>query len=100
MTADVLVIGSGIAGLSYSLKLAMKRPDLFTDKYNEASKKTNPDFIENRHDQSILTPIVQTPPSVSACVIIDEEIEKTSQPVRPDEYFADKPIVASRKPSG
>ena len=82
------------------LDTAMKRPDLFTDKYNEASKKTNPDFIENRHDQSILTPIVQTPPSVSACLIIDEEIEKTSQPVRPDEYFADKPIVASRKPSG
>ena len=90
----------GIQVVKRWLDTAMKRPDLFTYKYNEASKKTNPDFIENRHDQSILTPIVQTPPSVSACVIIDEEIEKTSQPVRADEYFADKPIVASRKPSG
>jgi hypothetical protein len=84
------------------LDTAMKRPDLFTDIHNEASKKTNPDFIENRHDQSILTPIVQTPPSASVCVIIDEEIEKFTKPKpeRPDEFFDDKPILAARKSSG
>lgn len=28
-------------------------PWLFTDKYNVNAKQVNPDFVENRHDQSI-----------------------------------------------
>ena len=79
------------------LDVAKKRPDLFTDRYNDDSKKLNPDFIENRHDQTILSMIVDTEPFNKNCVVMEEEIERTSEPVRPEEYFKDKPIVASRK---
>lgn len=57
------------------LEVAKTRPDLFTDRHNEESKKINPDFKDNRHDQSILSMIVQTAPYKDKCVIIDEEVE-------------------------
>ena len=78
------------------LEVAMTRPDLFTDKYSEESKRLNPDFNENRHDQPILSIIVKTSPYKNTCLIIEEEVEKTSIPVRNEDYFKDKPIVASR----
>lgn len=82
------------------LDVAKEHPDLFTDEHNEEAKKTNPEFIENRHDQSIFTLIVQTPPSAEHCILIDEEIEATSEPKRSVEFFNDKPVVATRKTSG
>ena len=78
------------------LEIAKTRPDLFTDKHHEASKETNEDFEWNRHDQAVLSPIAQMQPFMTTCLVIDEEIERTSNPIRPDEYFVDKPIIASR----
>ena len=57
------------------LEVAKTRPDLFTDHHKEESKKINPDFKDNRHDQSILSMIVQTEPYKNKCVIIDDEVE-------------------------
>lgn len=57
------------------LDVAKTRPDLFTDRHNEESKKLNPDFRDNRHDQSILSMITQTEPYREKCVIIKDEVE-------------------------
>ena len=57
MTADVLVIGSGIAGLSYSLKLAMKRPGVNII----VLTKTNADETNTKYAQG------------GVAVVIDEE---------------------------
>ena len=70
------------------LTIATTRPELFTDRYNEESKRTNPEFKDNRHDQSIFSMIVKTDRN-QTCVIIDEEIEG----VRDSKL----PIRASRK---
>jgi hypothetical protein len=75
------------------LKVAKTRPDLFTDRHNEISKKSNLDFKDNRHDQSILSMIVQTAPYKDSCVIIDEEIEVVHGTGR---NMTDKPVHASR----
>jgi hypothetical protein len=75
------------------LELAKTRPDLFTDRYNEESKKLNPDFIDTRHDQQIWSMIVQTAPYKDKCVIIDEEIEVNHGT---GINLSDKPVHASR----
>ena len=75
------------------LDVAKTRPDLFTDRHKEESKKLNPDFKDNRHDQSILSMIVQTAPYKDKCVIIDEEIEVNHGT---GINLTDKPVHASR----
>ena len=49
MKTDVLVIGSGIAGLTYALKVAMKRPDLNII----VLTKTNDDETNTKYAQEI-----------------------------------------------
>jgi hypothetical protein len=75
------------------LEMATTRPDLFTDRYNEQSKSSNPDFKDNRHDQPIWSMIVQTEPYKDKCVIIDEEIEVNHGT---GVNLTDKPVRASR----
>lgn len=74
------------------LDVAEQKPDLFTDKYNSDSKLKNPDFKENRHDQSILSIIVQIAPYNKYVKIIEEEIEGKCD--------AKMPICATRKRQG
>lgn len=69
------------------LDVAKTHPDLFTDRHNEESKRLNPDFVENRHDQAVWSMIVQTEPYAKNCIIIDEEIERGQM---------NKPIHAQR----
>ena len=57
------------------LEVANTRPDLFSDDYNDETKKVNPQFRENRHDQSIFSVILKKEPYKSSVVIIDQEIE-------------------------
>jgi len=78
------------------LEVAKTRPDLFTDRHNEESKKSNPDFIDNRHDQPIWSMIVQTPPFDKYCKIIDEEIEVKHGTPNTDKVRSSSPIVADR----
>lgn len=73
------------------LEIAKTRSDLFTNIYNEESKRSNPDFIENRHDQSIWNMLVQLPPYNEYCAIITEEIETGSY-----NYPPNRPIIALR----
>jgi len=75
------------------LEVAKTHPDLFTDRHNEESKKINPYFKDNRHDQSILSMIVQTAPYKNKCVIIDEEVENlhgTPQDLRKSPVFTSR----------
>lgn len=73
------------------LEMAKTRSDLFTDKYNEESKKTNPEFVDNRHDQSIFSIIVKIEPYNKYSKVIDEEIEN----IIPD--YGLRPIIATRQ---
>ena len=70
------------------LEMAKTRSDLFTDKYNGESKMVNPEFQDNRHDQSIFSMIVHTEPYSKTCKVIDEEIEGD---------YGSNPIIATRK---
>jgi len=79
------------------LEVAEKRPDLFTDRYNEESKRSNPDFKENRHDQPIWSMIVQVSPYNKYCKIIDEEIETNHGTPNTEKVRQSSPIVADRK---
>jgi len=72
------------------LNIAKTRPDLFTDVYNDESKRTNPIFSENRHDQSIFSMITKSEPYNDWCVVINEEIEIGLG------YSERSPIFASR----
>lgn len=74
------------------LNVAEKQPDLFSDKYNEISKKQNNEFRENRHDQSIYSIILQIAPYNKSVKIINEEIEDV---VNNDMFF-----IASRRRQG
>ena len=65
------------------LGIAESRPDLFSDKYHEESKKKNKEYRENRHDQSIFTIIVQQPQYNKTVKIIEEEIEKNTKVLAP-----------------
>lgn len=78
------------------LEVARSRPDLFTDRHNEESKKSNPAFIDNRHDQPIFSMIVQTPPYNEYCKIIDEEIEVKHGTPNTEKVRQSSPIVADR----
>jgi hypothetical protein len=78
------------------LEVAKTRPDLFTDRHNEESKKLNPDFKENRHDQSILSMVLQTAPYKDTCVIIGEEIEDIFGTPTDERLKKDNPVYASR----
>lgn len=76
------------------LEIAKTRPDLFTNIHDEESKESNPDFVENRHDQAIWNMLVQLPPYNKYCAVIPEEIESG-----PFNYPPNRPIIASRKNS-
>jgi hypothetical protein len=77
--------------------IARTRPDLFTDKHNEETKRVRPEFADNRHDQSIFSMLVQTSPYNKSSVIIEEEIEKYDPiNVRNNSYFITKPLRARR----
>jgi len=77
--------------LSKWLKIAETRSDLFTDKYNEESKKRSSSFTDNRHDQSIFSILIKLESSKNYCRVIDEEIEGDI----PD--YGLRPIIATRK---
>jgi hypothetical protein len=74
------------------LDVAEQKPDLFTDKYNDDSKLKNPEFKENRHDQSIFSIIVQIEPYNKYVKVIEEEIEGKCD--------IKMPICATRKRQG
>jgi hypothetical protein len=78
------------------LEVAMKRPDLFTDRYNLESKLSNPAFKNNRHDQPIWSMIVQLEPYNKYCAIIDEEIEINHGTPSTDNIRKSSPIIATR----
>jgi hypothetical protein len=75
------------------LDIAQTRPDLFTDRYNEESKQANPEFKENRHDQSIFSMILKDKRYANSSSIIDEEIEMGHS----GKYLESSPIKATRK---
>jgi hypothetical protein len=75
------------------LDIAQTHPDLFTDRYNKESKQTNPEFKENRHDQSIFSMILKNKLYANNCIIIDEEIEMGGG----GKYLESSPIKATRK---
>ena len=76
--------------------IATTRPDLFTDEHNDESKKTNPAFIENRHDQAVLTMVVQIEPYSCSVRIIDEEIEIAHGTLKTRHVRTSSPVVATR----
>jgi len=73
------------------LKTAMEHPELFTDKFNEESKVKRPAFTENRHDQSVFSILVKSPPHNDHVLIIHEEIEGRNK------NLSKRPIIAARK---
>ena len=88
-----------LAVLQKMYEIATTRPDLFSDEHNEESKKKNPVFQDNRHDQAVLTMVIQIEPYKNTSVIIDEEIE--SEYGRPDKsFYSTKPVIATRKKLG
>jgi hypothetical protein len=76
------------------LEVAKTRPDIFSDRYDEESRTSNPAFIANRHDQSVLTFVLSMEPYSKTCCVIDEEIEK----VVSEEEYGLRPILAIRNP--
>jgi len=84
-----------MALVSAWLKTAMERPELFTNVFNEEAKVKRPAFYENRHDQSVFSVLVKSPPHNEHVVIIDEEIEGRSKTIEPSKI----PIYATRKSS-
>jgi len=77
-------------------EIATTNPKLFTDEYSAMSKTTNPAFIDNRHDQSVFTMIVQTEPYKNTCVIIDDEIEINHGTPKTESNKTSSPVIASR----
>jgi hypothetical protein len=73
------------------LEMAKKNPRLFTDDNNEETKRKNPEFMENRHDQSIFSLLIKSPPHKDYAVIFDEEIEIAGKNI------SKFPIFAARK---
>lgn len=65
------------------LDVAKEKPDLFTDEYNSESKRKNPHFSDNRHDQSIYSIILQIPPYNKSAKIIDDE----TYDLKPEDMF-------------
>jgi len=80
-----------MALVSAWLKTAMENPELFTDKFNEEAKVRRPAFTENRHNQSIFSVLVKSPPHSDHVLIIDEEIEGRNK------NLSKLPISAARK---
>jgi hypothetical protein len=78
------------------LKMAKEHPRLFTDENNEESKVKNPGFTQNRHDQSIFSILLKSPPYKDSAVIMDEEIELAAEYLPKADPSA-LPILASRK---
>lgn len=77
-----------MALVSAWLKVAMEYPELFTNKDHNESKKKRPEFSENRHDQSIFSVLLKSPPHSDNTVIIDEEIEARDKNVSKFPIFA------------
>ena len=59
------------------LNVAIENPLLFSDTFNDEAKQNNPDFHDNRHDQSIFSLLVKSEYSPHA-TIIEQEIENSS----------------------
>ncbi len=57
------------------LETALKKPLMFTDHYNHEAKRLNPEFRDNRHDQSIFSIILKQEPHKSNAVIIGDEVD-------------------------
>ena len=70
------------------LDTAMTRQDLFTDIYNEETKRKSIDFREARHDQSIFSVLLKSEPYSKYSVIFPDEVDD------PDET---RPIKAMRQ---
>lgn len=78
------------------LDVAKKHPRLFTDDDNNESKRRHPPFMENRHDQSIFSILIKSPPHKANAHVITEEIELSSEYL-PKADISILPIIASRK---
>jgi hypothetical protein len=70
------------------LDIAVSKPDLFTDKYNEETRKENPAFKEARHDQSIFSVLIKSEPHRRHAVLFDDEVDDASE---------NRPIKAKRQ---
>lgn len=57
--------------------VAIEKPELFTDMYNEDAKKKDPIFRENRHDQSVFSLLVKQEPYKSCTTLISDEVDET-----------------------
>lgn len=82
-----------MALVSAWLKMAMEHPELFTDKHNQEKQAKREGFIQNRHDQSIFSILVKSPPHNATVAVIDEEIEGRNKTIPVDKI----PILAARK---
>ena len=69
------------------LETAVKKPLIFTDHYNDEARRLNPEFRDNRHDQSIFSIILKQEPYKSNTVIIGDEV---------DSQLPKNPILALR----
>lgn len=59
------------------LDVAMEKPELFTDMFNEDAKNKEPMFRENRHDQSVFSLIVKQQPYKQCTVLLSDEVDET-----------------------
>jgi len=70
------------------LDTAISNPELFTDDYNEETKRETPEFKEARHDQSIFSVLIKSEPHRQHTVFFDDEV---------DDPGVNRPIKAMRK---
>jgi len=76
------------------LETAINRPLLFTDYYNDEAKRVNPEFIDNRHDQSIYSILLKLEPYKSNTILIDDEVDDLIS--RSKDKMSEYPILALR----
>jgi len=78
------------------LKIAMTHPSLFSDDYNYRNTMLNKYFKENRHDQALLSIIVQKDPFKKFCKIIDDEIEFAHATENSEKIKSSSPVLATK----